>query len=1166
MLRFEDIKSGQILTGIEQGKCCEVITLIPIGDNSATLYYKNGESPETRERLLTREDEQHISLADRGRPWSFDAPADDFKRAAEACRISLAYLFDPMMAVHTSNVQPLPHQITAVYESMLPRQPLRFVLADDPGAGKTIMAGLFIRELLMRADARRILIISPGSLAEQWHDEMSSKFGLQFDLFTRQMLDLSHSGNPFDDHDLLIARLDQLARAEDLQEKLALSTWDLVIVDEAHKMSASFFGNKVNETRRFKLGKLLSGQTRHFLLMTATPHNGKEEDFQLFLSLLDAERFYGKFREGTTAKVDVSDIMRRMVKEDLLKFDNTRLFPERRAYALNYRLSEQEQALYEAVTRYVKEEMGKADQLQAGHRGRVGFALTGLQRRLASSPAAIFQTLCRRRKRLEKRLEELRHPQRETSPAWQSLHSPEDIWELEEALSAAEFEEAEETLVDQATASRTAAELQAEILVLQALEEQARDVVHSNKDRKWDELSRLLQQNDLMRDREGIQRKLIIFTEYKDTLHYLAAHISNLLGSEDAVAVIHGGVNREGRRHVQNIFRNDRQVRVLIATDAAGEGVNLQNANLMVNYDLPWNPNRLEQRFGRIHRIGQQQVCHLWNLIASGTREGDVFQRLFEKLEVEREALGGRVFDILGEVFEEKSLKDLLIEAIRYGEQPETMARLQQRVENAMNTDRLRDILNRNALCTELMTPDRLFAVKEEMDKAEARKLQPHYMRAFFLDAFRHLQGSLHPREELRYEITHVPELLRARGDALRRKNSRILPRYQRICFEKEQIQLPARPAAPMAELMHPGHPLMKAVLDAVLDKGRSLLRQGTLLLDPADDSQTPRVLLFLRHTIREERDSSVIVSQRIQFVEMQQDGTARNAGWAPYLSYEPFPDADRPLIADILQAPWLSSDLEKMAIAYASDHLAPQHFAEVRQRRGAQADKIRDAVRVRLSKEATYQQNLLLRYQEQANEGRDMRLKIDQTRRILEDLQGRRLLREAELDAMKHVVSSSPVAFGGALIIPQGLLAARKPGMTPISSVDAAARSRIEQLAMQAVIEAEQARGYTCTDVSAQNCGWDITSTPPQSPDGCQLPDRHIEVKGRAAGQTTVTVSHNEICAALNQKEKFWLAVVFVDGDTVDGPHYVQQPFTKEPDMAAASVNYDLRELLARD
>ena len=1160
-MRFEDIQAGQILTGIEQGVCCEVIAIQLIGENSATLYYKRDGEP--RERLLTRADAKGIALAESGRPWSFSVPAQDFKRAAEACRISLAYLFDPMMAVHTSNVQPLPHQITAVYESMLPRQPLRYVLADDPGAGKTIMAGLLIRELIMRADARRILIVSPGSLSEQWYDEMSSKFGLQFDLFDRRMLDLSHSGNPFDDYDLLIARLDQLARSEDLQEKLSHSSWDLVIVDEAHKMSASFFGKKVNKTQRFKLGELLGRRTRHFLLMTATPHNGKEEDFQLFLSLLDVERFYGKFREGTTAKVDVSDIMRRMVKEDLVKFDGTPLFPERRAYALNYHLSEREQELYEAVTHYVKEEMGKADSLQGSHRGRVGFALTGLQRRLASSPEAIYQTLRRRRQRLEKRLDELRHRQ-ETTPVWDARDMPEDVWELEEALDAAEFEKAEEELVDQATASRTAAELRTEIAVLHALEEQAHALALSGKDRKWDELSRLLQENEFMRDSEGTQCKLIIFTEYKDTLTYLADRIGNVLGTPDAVVVIHGGVNREARRHVQDLFRNDKTVKVLVATDAAGEGVNLQNANLMVNYDLPWNPNRLEQRFGRIHRIGQQQICHLWNLIACGTREGEVFQTLFAKLEIERQALGGRVFDILGEVFEEKSLKDLLIEAIRYGEQPEKMAYLHQRVEGALDTGRLRDILERNALCKELMTPERLFAVKEEMEKAEARKLQPHYMRAFFMDAFRYLRGIVHPREEQRYEITHVPERLRTRGDALRQKNSRILSRYQRICFEKEQIQLPNRVSAPMAELMHPGHPLMRAVLDAVLEKGRDQLKQGCIFLDPTDTGNLPRVLLFLTHAIREEKNPSVIVSRRIQFVEMRQDGQVSDAGWAPYLSYDPFPPEAMPLIPDILDSPWLGQKLERQAVGYASDKLAPQHFREVSEQRCRQADRIRDAVRVRLSKEARYQQDLLLTYQEQERQGRDMRLNIEQTRKILQDLCDRRTQREAELDAMKHVVSTSPMVTGCALVIPAGLLAERRQDTAPpVQSVDAAARRRIEQLAMRAVIQAEEARGCTCTDVSAQNCGWDITSTPPPAADGSLPPVRHIEVKGRAAGQTTITVTHNEICSALNQKEKFWLAIVFVDGDTVDGPHYAHQPFTQEPEMSAASVNYTIRDLL---
>ena len=282
-------------------------------------------------------------------------------------------------------------------------------------------------------------------------------------------------------------------------------------------------------------------------------------------------------------------------------------------------------------------------------------------------------------------------------------------------------------------------------------------MVHSGQDRKWDELSRLLQNTPEMHDADGRQRKLIIFTEHRDTLNYLAVKIRGLLGNEEAVVMIHGGVKRDERRKVQELFRNDPDTRVLVATDAAGEGVNLQNANLMVNYDLPWNPNRLEQRFGRIHRIGQTEVCHLWNLVAKETREGDVFQRLFEKLEVEREALGGRVFDILGEVFEDKSLKDLLIEAIRYGEDPAVKARLLQKVEGALDTQHLKDIIKRNALAEEIMDERRLFAVKEEMEKAEARKLQPYFIRSFFTQAFEQLGGDLRPREPGRYEITLVP-------------------------------------------------------------------------------------------------------------------------------------------------------------------------------------------------------------------------------------------------------------------------------------------------------------------------------------------------------------------------------------------------------------------------
>lgn len=1170
MLKLEDIKKNAAISGIEPGHVVRVVTTEPVGDNALTVYFKTPDG-KLLERMLFRTDEANLSLAEAGRPWAFDAPGEEFKLAAEAYRINLAHLFDPMMAVHTSNVEPLPHQIIAVYESMLPRQPLRYVLADDPGAGKTIMAGLFIRELLMRADAKRVLIVAPGSLVEQWQDEMFEKFGLSFTLFSREQVEQSRSGNPFDDIDLMVARVDQLSRAEDLQEKLRLSHWDLIVVDEAHKLSASYFGNKVNKTKRFLLGELLGSITRHFLLMTATPHNGKEEDFQLFMSLLDSDRFYGKFRDGAH-KVDVTDLMRRMVKEDLLKFDGSPLFPERRARTANYKLSDPEAALYAAVTDYVKEEMNRADQLQDGARkGTVGFALTALQRRLASSPEAIYQSLRRRSNKLKRRVEDEKLRQRGHSLA--ETQGPngfgnvsDDIWESADALSPDDYENFEEAVVDQATAAQTIQELEAEIIILEGLEEQARQVVHSGQDRKWDELSKLLQNTPEMRDADGRQRKLIIFTEHRDTLNYLAVKIRGLIGNEESVVMIHGGVKREDRRKVQELFRNDPSTRVLLATDAAGEGVNLQNANLMVNYDLPWNPNRLEQRFGRIHRIGQTEVCHLWNMVAAETREGDVFQRLFEKLEVERKALGGRVFDILGEVFEDKSLKDLLIEAIRYGDDPEIRARLHRKVEGALDTQHLETIIKRNALCEEVMDERRLFAVKEEMEKAEARKLQPYFIRSFFNQAFQQLGGELRPREQGRYEITHVPANIRERDRQItgrdRRNVDPVLRRYERVCFEKQYVRVADKIGAPMASLMHPGHPLMQSVTDIVLEQHRNKLKQGAMLVDMSDMGITPKVMLIIDHSVKEGADLTHVVSRRMQFVEIDPQGGAINAGWAPHLDLEPIGNADIALIEDVLAAPWITQNLEQQALAHASTHLVPEHFDEVRARREKSVDKTLNAVHERLVKEINYWSDRYIKLKDDIAAGKDVRLTLENVRRTIDDLTARRESREKELLAMRHVISATPVVAGGALVIPAGLLAQRKgqPGWT----ADADARARVEWIAMTAVIDAERALGHEVIDVSAQKCGWDVTSLP-KAVDGKLPESRHIEVKGRAKGQSTITVTRNEILYGLNQQDKFILAIVIVDGDSIDGPHYVRQPFTQEPDWAVTSINLDLNELMTR-
>ncbi|MGL6584719.1 helicase-related protein [Aeromonas hydrophila] len=1172
MLKLEEIKKDAQVRGIVEGQVVRVVTVEQVGENALTVYYKDSNGV-LAERMLFRSDEMVLELATVGRPWAFDAEGGNFKLGLEAYRISQAALFDPMMAVNMANVDPLPHQISAVYESMLPKQPLRYVLADDPGAGKTIMAGLFISELLLRADARRIMVVSPGSLTEQWQDELFEKFGLQFEIFSKEKQEQCATGNFFTETDRLICRLDQLSRSEELQEKLRNTDWDLIIVDEAHKLSANYFGNKINKTKRFALGELLGSICRHFLLMTATPHNGKEEDFQVWMSLLDSDRFYGKFREGAH-KVDITDMMRRMVKEELLTFDGTPLFPERRAYTANYDLSPLEASLYEQVTTYVREEMNRADKLDNRKKTTVGFALTQLQRRLASSPEAIYQSLKRRRNRLKDKLAEMKLLARgqkakqtgvaETLGSYtvtKQLDLPENWDELDEDLSAEEYELYAEQVADQATAAETILELEAEILSLKDLEQQALVLVQSGNDKKWEQLSALLQDSPEMKNRDGSRRKLIIFTEHKDTLNYLRQRVSDLLGQPSAVRVIYGGTNRDERRKIQSEFRSDPTVLVLIATDAAGEGVNLQNANLMVNYDLPWNPNRLEQRFGRIHRIGQKEVCHLWNIVANETREGEVFQKLFAKLEIEKQALGGKVFDILGEAFDNVSLKQLLMDAIRYGEDPAVRARMDQAIEGALDSDHLKEIMRRNALVESHMGMEGLYAIKEQMEKAEARRLQPFFIRAFFQEAFQMLGGDLREREQGRYEIRHVPAVIRERDRIIGESRTPVLPRYERVCFEK---QLTRPTGKVLAELLHPVHPLMHSVLDLTLQAHRSKLKQGAVLVDPTDDGDEPRLIMMLEHSVRETAEQAKsIASRRLQFVAIDTACQASYAGWAPHLDLMPISEGDLALVQDILHSPWLSQPLEPLALQLASEKLVPEHFAEVKTRRELQADKTLAAVHERLIKEINYWQDRYLKLSDDVKAGKQPRMQPENARRRVDELTARLQQRTAELIALKQVVSSTPVVIGSALVIPQGLLAKRKGEI--VFSPDAASRAHIERVAMQAVTDAEQALGHTVIDVAADKCGWDITARPPLKSDGSLPQDRHIEVKGRSKGQTTITVSRNEILYALNQADKFLLAIVLVEGDKAQGPYYIRQPFTKEPDLGVASINYDLADLLAR-
>src|SRR5438876_6446510 len=787
MALLEQLTPGVLIKGLLPGGIVTIISVKRHGSIGVEIVYQEA-GGNLGSELLYSDSVAHLEIVPAGLPWSFDAEGALFRLTSEAYRIRLAYLFDPLIAVHTSLIEPLPHQITAVYETMLGKQPLRYLLADDPGAGKTIMTGLLIKELMIRGDLRRCLIVSPGNLVEQWQDELSRKFQMTFDILTNDRLEASASGNAFSDMPLCIARLDKLSRDEHVQAKLEQTDWDLVVIDEAHKMSATFFSGAVKFTKRYQLGQLLGKVTRHLLLLTATPHNGKEEDFQLFMALLDQDRFAGRVRGGVQ-KVDTSDLMRHLVKEQLYEFDGTPLFPERLAYTVNYKLSGLEETLYQEVSDYVCQEFNRADSLENnGRKGTIGFALTTLQRRLASSPEAIYQSLKRRKARLEHRLQEEQQVRREYAE-WvgagqgqdtgregtgrgqaSPLHfggdddvpmallqglpllTGDDLDDLDDAPDT-ELEETEERVVDQASAARTIAELEVEITMLARLEELALQVRRSGTDRKWEGLASLLQNNAEMFDASAHRRKLVIFTEHRDTLNYLTERIRTMLGREEAVVIIHGGMGREERRKAQEAFTQEKSVQVLVATDAAGEGINLQRAHLMVNYDLPWNPNRLEQRFGRIHRIGQTEVCHLWNLVAAQTREGEVFHTLLKKLEEEREALGGRVFDVLGDVlYDNRPLRDLIIEAIRYGDRPDVRDRLFHVVDQALDREHLQALLEQRALAHEVMDVVRVRQVREDMERATARRLQPHFIAAFFLEALKRLGGDCYEREPRRYE------------------------------------------------------------------------------------------------------------------------------------------------------------------------------------------------------------------------------------------------------------------------------------------------------------------------------------------------------------------------------------------------------------------------------
>ncbi len=1172
MASLEDFVPGAIVRGLLSQRDVTVKYVQNYANGAVELIYCTTDGA-VNIQLLYPEDIAGLVLVNNANMRSYSADGSKFRLVSEAYRIRLAALFDPLLAVSTSRIDPLPHQITAVYEKMLPRNPLRFLLADDPGAGKTIMAGLLIKELMMRSDAQRVCIVVPGNLTEQWQDELKQRFQLDFELLTAEQYRLASPGALFEKLPLCIARMDTLARNEELQNQLKHSTWDLVIIDEAHKMSASFFGGEAHYTKRHRLGKLLGSVTRHLLLLTATPHNGKEEDFQLFLTLLDQDRFELQ-HDTNIATPDISDCMRRLVKEQLCTFEGKPLFPERKAYTKSYKLTPLEEYLYKQVTEYVRGEFNRAEQLETGRKTNIAFALTVLQRRLASSPEAIAQSLTRRRNKLETQLADLttirngknielgdRLPVQRYNPIDQDF--------LDEA-SDNEIEQLENEVINNATAAQTMAELCAEIAVLKELEKLAGHVLSTGKDSKWESVSELLQNEKQLFDGNHRRLKLIIFTEHRDTLSYLYKKICALLGKADAVVVIHGGVSRVERDRAREMFVNNPETIILIATDAAGEGINLQRAHLMMNYDLPWNPNRLEQRFGRIHRIGQKNVCHMWNLVSMQTREGEVFQTLFKKLDEERNALGGSVFDVLGKIeFEEKPLRDLIIRAIRYGDDPNVRHRLDQIVETAFAREHIQKLLEQHALMQEMTDVANIARIRDEMERATARRMQPHFIGAFFLEAIKHLGGQCLQIENKRYEVSKTPLVL----CDYPQKSSRIpiVRRYERVVFEKELIDVVGKP---QATLLTPGHPLLDTAIDVILKYYEKLFSDGAVLVDPEDTSRSIRILFYIEHAIYDGLSTTTgkphVVSRQLQFVEVHEDRTIVSAGYAPFLNYRPLEVSERELIPTLKQSSPILHHAETWVKEYAITQIAAPHLKVTREKRYAEIDKIDDAVNQRLTAEITYWTNRAAQLKKQIPLGKSNAAQnANQAEQKSQELRARLQRRKDMLEQERKLSSAPPVILSAALIAPQGLISALinsgdKFIMTDSEiAAEAVARQQIELAAMRAVMNVERALGNEPHDVSADKCGYDIESR--QKDSGIL---RFIEVKGRIATAETITVTKNEILTALNKPDEFLLAVVRVPSEKnaagqLPDVRYISHPFSREPDFAASSVTYNLRDLL---
>ncbi len=1047
-----------------------------------------------------------FSPADLGRIRRVSLAARDFQGNAEAFfltieghRIRYAQQFDPLFAVNVSQIDPLPHQIEAVYFYILKNPKIRFLLADDPGAGKTIMAGLLLKELKYRGLVQRVLIVVPGHLKDQWLREMKDRFSESFTIVDRGVMNASWGRNIWQEQTQVITSMD-FAKQEDVMAALAEAHWDLTIVDEAHKLAAYRYGTKITKRERYRLGELLSRTSQFVLFLTATPHRGDPENFRLFLDLLEPGFFASTELLIDSVRERDNPLFLRRLKEDLCDFDRRPLFPKRHVHTVKYYLSDEEKCLYNAVTAYVQDSYNKA---LAAEKRNVAFALLILQRRLASSVRAVRRALERRQARLRELLKLGR---------WLADREEIDEDALEDAEELERLRQ-EEELLERLTAAETHEELQAEITQLEKLIQLAKQAERREVERKLEELRKVMEEERLRQTGE----KLLIFTESRETLDYL---VEKLRAWGYAVVALHGGMNLDARIRAEHEFHEAAQV--MVSTEAGGEGINLQFCSLMVNYDIPWNPNRLEQRMGRIHRYGQVKEVHIYNLVAVDTREGKVLEALFRKLAQIQEALGSdRVFDVIGEVLPGRSLKELIIEAISNRRTLDEIVREIEAVPDRDAVERVR----RAALEGLAIRHIDLQKILGEEQKARENRLVPEYIERFCERACRLLTVPLERRADGLWRIPHVPHEIRAVSRSFQDRYGEVFSSYSKIAFDKSQAR------SKQAVFVAPGHPLLEALIERLLSHYASEVGRGAVFADP--DAKLDGYIWFVEAEIRDGQNE--IAGKRLFAIYHSCDRSSwRLVSPAVLWDLKPLEPGEIEILEPLDEGPVIAFTVQEALEGYRQELTAQrERDAAIKRKYG-----VRSLERMILDSQAK-----LIDYETRRMQGESIpEITLQNELRRKEELEERKRALEETIQREVSLAPSTPRILGVARVVPIR------------TEYDMHADPQIEAIGMEVAMRYERDQGRTPEDVSTQDVGFDIRST---APDGRI---RYIEVKARAR-TGAIALTPNEWLMAQRLGGDYWLYVV-ENAATEPVLHCIPDPASRlQPEEVVEIVRYVVRD-----